>query len=210
MDSKFFGEALVWWWEVVLLSICSPNSSLSSVYKKIIKSNLADNFYIRTHFDHEADTPIGLSFTRGEVFRVVDTMYRGKLGNWLAIRMGNDLHEMDKGTIPNQARSGWEWKQDVGCFHTWINRRWNKRAFPLWLIWTSVNTTVTLWCGTKQPYFQNCPEEVVSTWFHSNLRVVQHNRPSKWNKQPQYVLPEKQATKLAFPVFVWRCTEEHS
>lgn len=78
---------------------------LYSVYKKIIKSNLADNFYIRTHFDHEADTPIGLSFSRGEVFRVVDTMHRGKLGNWLAIRMGNDLHEMDKGTIPNQARS---------------------------------------------------------------------------------------------------------
>lgn len=33
-------------------------------------------------------------------------MHRGKLGNWLASRMGNDLHEMDKGTIPNQARSG--------------------------------------------------------------------------------------------------------
>lgn len=77
----------------------------SSVYKKIIKSNLADNFYIRAHFDHEADGPIGLNFTRGEVFRVVDTMHRGKLGNWLAIRMGNNLHEMDKGTIPNQARS---------------------------------------------------------------------------------------------------------
>ncbi|KAM8889893.1 tight junction protein ZO-3 isoform 1-T1 [Synchiropus picturatus] len=75
------------------------------IYKKIIKSNLADNFYIRTHFDHDADHSIGLSFTRGEVFRVVDTMYRGKLGNWLAIRMGNDLHELDKGTIPNQARA---------------------------------------------------------------------------------------------------------
>lgn len=84
------------------------DASLSPVYKKIIKSNLADNFYIRTHFDHEADNPIGLSFTRGEVFRVVDTMHRGKLGSWLAVRMGNDLHEMDKGIIPNQARSGWE------------------------------------------------------------------------------------------------------
>lgn len=88
-----------------------------SVYKKIIKSNLADNFYIRTHFDHEADSPIGLSFTRGEVFRVVDTMHRGKLGNWLAIRMGNDLHEMDKGTIPNQARSGpVDGVQELGLF----------------------------------------------------------------------------------------------
>ncbi|XP_070817714.1 tight junction protein ZO-3 [Chaetodon trifascialis] len=85
------------------VQICTQNKM--DLYKKIIKSNLADNFYIRTHFDHEADGPIGLSFTRGEVFRVVDTMHRGKLGNWLAIRMGNDLHEMDKGTIPNQARA---------------------------------------------------------------------------------------------------------
>nr|XP_061790224.1 tight junction protein ZO-3-like [Nerophis lumbriciformis] len=75
------------------------------IYKKIIKSNLGDNFYIRTHYDHETDHPIGLNFTRGEVFRVVDTMHRGKLGNWLAIRMGNDLHELDKGTIPNQTRA---------------------------------------------------------------------------------------------------------
>lgn len=92
-----------------------------------MKSNLADNFYIRTHFDHEADNPIGLSFTRGEVFRVVDTMHRGKLGNWLAVRMGNDLHEMDKGTIPNQARSGSEGsifetvpKSRVGWFHPFL------------------------------------------------------------------------------------------
>ncbi|KAM9762667.1 tight junction protein ZO-3 isoform 1-T1 [Menidia menidia] len=76
-----------------------------NLYKKIIKSNLGDNFYIRTHFDHEADAPIGLNFTRGEVFRVTDTMHRGKMGSWLAVRMGNDLHEMDKGTIPNQDKA---------------------------------------------------------------------------------------------------------
>ncbi|XP_019936734.1 tight junction protein ZO-3 isoform X2 [Paralichthys olivaceus] len=85
------------------VAICTQNKM--DIYKKIIKSNLADNFYIRTHFDHEAEGPIGLSFTRGEVFRVVDTMHRGKLGHWLAVRMGNNLHEMDKGTIPNQARA---------------------------------------------------------------------------------------------------------
>lgn len=75
-----------------------------SVYKKILKSSLGDSFYIRTHFDHVADSSVGLSFTRGEVFRVLDTMYHGKLGKWLAVRMGNDLHELDKGTIPNQTR----------------------------------------------------------------------------------------------------------
>ncbi|XP_062251003.1 tight junction protein ZO-3 isoform X1 [Platichthys flesus] len=85
------------------VAICTQNKM--DIYKKIIKSNLADNFYIRTHFDHEAEGPIGLSFTRGEVFRVLDTMHRGKLGSWLASRMGNNLHEMDKGTIPNQTRA---------------------------------------------------------------------------------------------------------
>ncbi|KAG7488062.1 hypothetical protein MATL_G00029290 [Megalops atlanticus] len=75
------------------------------IYRKILKSNLGDYFYIRTHFDHEAEGPTGLSFTRGEVFRVLDTMHRGKLGNWRAVRMGNDLHELDKGTIPNLARA---------------------------------------------------------------------------------------------------------
>ncbi|TRZ02817.1 hypothetical protein DNTS_026427 [Danionella cerebrum] len=75
------------------------------IYKKILKSSLGDSFYIRTHFDHIADSSLGLSFTRGEVFRVLDTMHRGKLGTWLAMRMGNDLHELDKGTIPNQTRA---------------------------------------------------------------------------------------------------------
>uniref|UniRef100_A0A8C7QHN2 Strawberry notch homolog 2b n=1 Tax=Oncorhynchus mykiss TaxID=8022 RepID=A0A8C7QHN2_ONCMY len=75
------------------------------IYKKILKSNLGDSFYVRTHYDNEVEGNIGLAFTRGEVFRVVDTMHRGKLGKWLAIRMGNDLHELDKGTIPNQVRA---------------------------------------------------------------------------------------------------------
>uniref|UniRef100_A0A8C9TSJ7 Tight junction protein 3 n=1 Tax=Scleropages formosus TaxID=113540 RepID=A0A8C9TSJ7_SCLFO len=74
------------------------------IYRKILKSNLGDSFYIRTHFDHEAESNIDLSFTRGEVFRILDTMHRGKLGNWLAVRMGRDLQELDKGTIPNQTR----------------------------------------------------------------------------------------------------------
>ncbi|KAJ7308404.1 hypothetical protein JRQ81_008948 [Phrynocephalus forsythii] len=75
------------------------------IYRKMVKSNVSDSFYIRTHFDFEKDTPSGLSFTRGEVFHVIDTMYRGKMGSWLAIRMGKDLQEMDKGIIPNKNRA---------------------------------------------------------------------------------------------------------
>ncbi|XP_060797348.1 tight junction protein ZO-3 isoform X2 [Neoarius graeffei] len=75
------------------------------IYKKILKSSLGDSFYIRTHFDHEPEDRLGLSFTRGEVFRVIDTMYRGKLGTWMAVRMGTNLYELDKGTIPSHSRA---------------------------------------------------------------------------------------------------------
>ncbi|XP_056429522.1 tight junction protein ZO-3 isoform X3 [Hyla sarda] len=75
------------------------------IYRKMIKSNVGDSFYIRTHFEYEPDTPSSLHFTRGEIFHVLDTMYRGKLGSWLAVRVARDLKEMDKGIIPNRVRA---------------------------------------------------------------------------------------------------------
>ncbi|NXS99417.1 ZO3 protein, partial [Jacana jacana] len=88
------GEDIVLW-----------TQSKQDIYRKMISSNVGDSFYIRTHFDFEKDTPSGLSFLRGDVFHVVDTMYRGRLGSWLAVRMGRDLQEQDKGIIPNQSRA---------------------------------------------------------------------------------------------------------
>ncbi|KFM06019.1 Tight junction protein ZO-3, partial [Aptenodytes forsteri] len=79
--------------------------SKQDIYRKMISSNMGDSFYIRTHFDFEKDTPSGLSFVRGDVFHVLDTMYRGRLGSWLAVRMGRDLQEQDKGIIPNRSRA---------------------------------------------------------------------------------------------------------
>ncbi|NXB01873.1 ZO3 protein, partial [Cnemophilus loriae] len=79
--------------------------SKQDIYRKMISSNVGDSFYIRTHFDFEKDTPSGLSFVRGDVFHVLDTMYRGRLGNWLAVRMGRDLQEQEKGIIPNRSRA---------------------------------------------------------------------------------------------------------
>ncbi|MGH0156105.1 UNVERIFIED_CONTAM: hypothetical protein FKN15_060795 [Acipenser sinensis] len=74
------------------------------IYRKMLQSNVGDSFYIRTHFDHEGEGPGTLSFTRGDVFRVLDTMHRGKLGTWRAVRMSNILQEADRGTIPNKSR----------------------------------------------------------------------------------------------------------
>ena len=60
---------------------------------------MGDSFYIRTHFEYEKEVPQSLAFGRGEIFKVVDTLYDGKLGNWLAVRMGKDhqhSHQTDE------------------------------------------------------------------------------------------------------------------
>ncbi|XP_041086606.1 tight junction protein ZO-3-like isoform X2 [Polyodon spathula] len=79
--------------------------SKPDIYRKMLQSNVGDSFYIRTHFDHDGEGPGTLSFTRGDVFRVLDTMHRGKLGSWRAVRMSNILQEADRGTIPNKSRA---------------------------------------------------------------------------------------------------------
>ncbi|XP_039709359.1 tight junction protein 1 isoform X4 [Pteropus medius] len=75
------------------------------VYRRIVESDVGDSFYIRTHFEYEKESPYGLSFNKGEVFRVVDTLYNGKLGSWLAIRIGKNHKEVERGIIPSKNRA---------------------------------------------------------------------------------------------------------
>ncbi|KAG7481224.1 hypothetical protein MATL_G00064340 [Megalops atlanticus] len=77
----------------------------SDVYKDILTSGRGDSFFIRTHFEYDKESPQSLAFSRGEIFKVVDTLYDGKLGNWLAIRMGKDNQLLEKGIIPNKSRA---------------------------------------------------------------------------------------------------------
>ncbi|XP_014807132.1 PREDICTED: tight junction protein ZO-2 isoform X1 [Calidris pugnax] len=72
------------------------------VYRNIMACGRGDSFFIRSHFECEKESPQSLAFTRGEIFRVVDTLYDGKLGSWLAVRIGNEL---EKGLIPNKSRA---------------------------------------------------------------------------------------------------------
>ncbi|XP_058513394.1 tight junction protein ZO-2 isoform X2 [Ochotona princeps] len=76
--------------------------SRADVYRDILACGRGDSFFIRSHFECDKETPQSLAFTRGEVFRVVDTLYDGKLGHWLAVRIGNEL---EKGLIPNKSRA---------------------------------------------------------------------------------------------------------
>ncbi|NXX81608.1 ZO3 protein, partial [Urocolius indicus] len=79
--------------------------SKQDIYRKMISSNVGDSFYIRTHFDWEKDAPSGLSFARGDVLHVLDTLYRGRLGAWLAVRVGSGLQEQGRGVIPSRSRA---------------------------------------------------------------------------------------------------------
>uniref|UniRef100_A0A452S6W4 Tight junction protein 3 n=1 Tax=Ursus americanus TaxID=9643 RepID=A0A452S6W4_URSAM len=81
------------------------------IFRRMVQSRVGDSFYIRTHFELEASPPSGLGFTRGDVFHVLDTLCpgpgqsRARGGHWLAVRMGRDLREQERGIIPNQSRA---------------------------------------------------------------------------------------------------------
>ncbi|XP_062855182.1 tight junction protein ZO-2 [Trichomycterus rosablanca] len=79
--------------------------SRADVYEDILVSGRGDSFFIRTHFDYEKEQSQCLAFARGDIFKVVDTLYDGKLGNWLAIRMGKNNKLLEKGIIPNKSRA---------------------------------------------------------------------------------------------------------
>ncbi|KAM9475050.1 tight junction protein ZO-2b isoform 2-T2 [Clarias gariepinus] len=79
--------------------------SKADVYEDILMSGRGDSFFIRTHYDYEKEQPQCLAFSRGDIFKVVDTLYDGKLGNWLAIRVGKDNQLLEKGIIPNKSRA---------------------------------------------------------------------------------------------------------
>uniref|UniRef100_A0A3B4TC29 Tight junction protein 2a (zona occludens 2) n=1 Tax=Seriola dumerili TaxID=41447 RepID=A0A3B4TC29_SERDU len=86
--------------DVTILAQSKPE-----VYKDILASGRGDSFFIRTHFEYEKEAPQSLPFSRGEIFKVTDTLYDGKLGNWLAIRTDKDNQLLEKGIIPNKSRS---------------------------------------------------------------------------------------------------------
>lgn len=90
------------------------------VYKDILISGRGDSFFIRTHFDYEKEKPQCLAFSRGDIFKVVDTLYDGKLGNWLAIRVGKDNQLLEKGIIPNKSRYAMWWR-DTQTYYQYLN-----------------------------------------------------------------------------------------
>lgn len=58
----------------------------------------------RTHFEYQAKDMGELSFTIGDIFHIKDTLFRGVVGSWLAMRIGRNNQETQKGFIPNRNR----------------------------------------------------------------------------------------------------------
>ncbi|XP_061887574.1 tight junction protein ZO-2a isoform X3 [Entelurus aequoreus] len=86
--------------DVTILAQSKPE-----VYKDILASGRGDAFFIRTHFEYDKEAPQSLPFARGEIFKVTDTLYDGKLGNWLAVRTNKENQLLEKGIIPNKSRA---------------------------------------------------------------------------------------------------------
>ncbi|CAE1291025.1 TJP1 [Acanthosepion pharaonis] len=75
-------------------------------YDLIMASHEAgDSFYVKTHYAYEQSESSELSFARGDILRIKDTLYGGLSGSWLAIRIGKKNEELQKGIIPNSSRA---------------------------------------------------------------------------------------------------------
>ncbi|XP_065063741.1 tight junction protein ZO-1-like isoform X1 [Rhopilema esculentum] len=95
---------------VLILLALGEDVSLVVVPKKgefdKIKTQLGDNFFVRANFDH-FDKPRNneLTFRKGEIFNVRDTMYQGLIGSWYANRVGRKGQLLDQGILPNKSRA---------------------------------------------------------------------------------------------------------
>uniref|UniRef100_H2ZLR5 Tight junction protein ZO-2 n=1 Tax=Ciona savignyi TaxID=51511 RepID=H2ZLR5_CIOSA len=74
-------------------------------FRKILEHGTGDSFYIRTHFKYEKSGDHEMSFKQGSAFRISDTLYQGMVGYWLAVRIGRNNMEIERGVIPNSSRA---------------------------------------------------------------------------------------------------------
>ncbi|XP_013775348.1 tight junction protein ZO-1-like [Limulus polyphemus] len=74
-------------------------------YDEIVATQRGDSFYIRTHFCLESHESGEMSFPIGEIFHIVDTLYKGVVGSWLGYRLDHNNHEVQKGVLPNSSRA---------------------------------------------------------------------------------------------------------
>ncbi|XP_045029433.1 tight junction protein ZO-1 isoform X3 [Daphnia magna] len=72
-------------------------------YDQVVASGHGDSFYVKTHFNYEQPASGHMAFRKGEVFHVVDTLYKGVVGAWQAFRVGPNGQDLQQGVVPNGA-----------------------------------------------------------------------------------------------------------
>lgn len=74
-------------------------------YDTIVAGQRGDSFHIKAHFNYDQPNKGEMSFRKGDVFHVVDTLHNGVVGSWQVYRIGRNNTEVQKGIIPNKARA---------------------------------------------------------------------------------------------------------
>ncbi|XP_075223249.1 tight junction protein ZO-3-like isoform X2 [Lycorma delicatula] len=74
-------------------------------YEQIVAAQRGDSFHIKAHFNYDQPNKGEMSFRKGDVFHVVDTLHNGVVGAWQVFRIGRNNQEVQKGIIPNKARA---------------------------------------------------------------------------------------------------------
>merc|ERR1712226_694826 len=75
-----------------------------SIYGPIIQKNAGDTFYVRAHFNHDG-AGNEMTVTRGSIYCIKDTMFKGQMGTWHATEVDQNKKEIDKGIIPGRKRA---------------------------------------------------------------------------------------------------------
>ncbi|KAF6216855.1 hypothetical protein GE061_001205 [Apolygus lucorum] len=74
-------------------------------YEHVVGNQRGDSFHIKAHFNYEQPNKGEMSFRKGDIFHVVDTLHNGVVGSWQVFRIGRNNQEVQKGIIPNKARA---------------------------------------------------------------------------------------------------------
>ena len=53
---------------------------------------------------NKTNSAVELTFRKGEIFNVRDTMYQGLIGYWQARRVGKNAQMLEPGVLPNKSR----------------------------------------------------------------------------------------------------------
>ncbi|KAK9497309.1 hypothetical protein O3M35_004651 [Rhynocoris fuscipes] len=74
-------------------------------YDHVVTTQRGDSFHIKAHFNYDQPNKGEMSFCKGDIFHVTDTLHNGVVGAWAVYRIGRSNQEVQKGIIPNKARA---------------------------------------------------------------------------------------------------------